>query len=366
MRIFHRICKSLYRAGYSVDIAVNMRGDEKAFAGINAHSLGQWAPGARGDSLSVRMARCKRAFQLAVARQADINAFYSLEYVPWAVAMKRKIKRPVIFDCMEDFEAYALQKAGIPGPLRRPLAWAIGATLRWSSRHIDAMVVSDAATGKRFERSAQRVLVVHNFPELALFPSPSIAAEPPTFDLTYHGSLPRYHLETCLAADDALAARGKKVRWRFIGRMLCKEWFTAEIAKRGALERFALVDLVPHDQIAQEVRKAKIGIIPLPDLPKFHSNIPQKLFEFMALGMPVVMSDLAPSRPFMGDGKAGFMVNPSDPGAYAEAILRLLQSPGLCQEMGAEGRRRVEQQYNWERESQKLLTLYQELLHHGS
>ena len=120
--------------------------------------------------------------------------------------------------------------------------------------------------------------------------------------------------------------------------------------------------LVFQNQVAGEVLKARIGIIPLPNLPKFQHNIPQKLFEFMALRMPVVLSDLPPSRPFVGDGACACMVRPDDPAAYADAIIQLLDNPALCQQMGAEARRRVEQVYNWERESSRLLDLYAELL----
>jgi glycosyltransferase involved in cell wall biosynthesis len=119
---------------------------------------------------------------------------------------------------------------------------------------------------------------------------------------------------------------------------------------------------MPHTQVAAEVSKARIGIIPLPDLPKFRNNIPRKLFEFMALGIPTVLSDLPPSRPFVSDGSCAFMVPPNDYRAYAEAIIRLLRDPQLQVKMGAEGRKRIEKQFNWEREFPKLLALYEDLL----
>ncbi len=140
------------------------------------------------------------------------------------------------------------------------------------------------------------------------------------------------------------------------------KWLTQELTRRGITERFHLKDFIPHREVAGELSKAKVGIIPLPNLPKFQNNIPQKLFEFMALGIPVVLSDLPPSRPFVGDGRSAIMVAPGDHGAYADALIRLLKSPRLRDEMGREGRKRVMEEYNWEKESQKLLSLYRELL----
>ena len=140
------------------------------------------------------------------------------------------------------------------------------------------------------------------------------------------------------------------------------DWFRGELARRGISDRFVISGIMPHTQVATEVRKAKIGIIPLPDLPKFRNNIPRKLFEFMALGIPTVLSDLPPSRPFISDGSCGFMVPPNDYTAYAEAIIRLLRDRQLQLKMGVEGRKRIEEQFNWEREFPKLLALYEELL----
>jgi glycosyltransferase involved in cell wall biosynthesis len=183
-----------------------------------------------------------------------------------------------------------------------------------------------------------------------------------SYDIVYHGSLPKYHLEACLAIDQELVERGRTVRWRLFGRIPHIDWFSDELERRRIRERFHVSGLIPHDQIAQEVRKAKLGLIPLPNLPKFQKNIPQKLFEFMALGMPVVLSDLPPSRPFVGDGACAMMVHPDNHGAYADAILKLLEDPALCKAMGNEGRHRVQEHYNWERESRKLLALYKDLL----
>ena len=84
----------------------------------------------------------------------------------------------------------------------------------------------------------------------------------------------------------------------------------------------------------------------------------------MALGMPVVLADLAPTRPFVLNGENGFAVPADDCKAFAAAIARLLKDPALRHRMGATGRRLVEQEFNWETESEKLLRLYSELLSH--
>jgi glycosyltransferase involved in cell wall biosynthesis len=360
MRIYHRLCRTLADAGHTVDLAAHPAEYDHLDPRVRLHSLGALGRTTLSWRLSQRLQRSRRAYQLALRSDADLLAFYAPEFISWGVRLRRELRRPVIFDCMEDFEGYALQRSGIPGWMRKPLARVVRAQLRYAARGVDAVVTSDVGTADLLAPGARRVEVIHNFPQLALFPDPGEAREP-EYDLTYHGSIPIYHLQVCFAVDDALRARGRLVSWRFIGRMVHQEWFASEVAKRGAQARFSFTGQIPHDQVAREVCRARVGIIPLPDRPKFHTNIPQKLFEFMALRMPVVLSDLPPSRRFVGDGACAFMVTPDDAGAYADAIGRLLDDEGLRRRMGDEGRRRVVAEYNWELESQRYLALCHEL-----
>lgn len=363
MRIHSRICVSLADAGYDVALLAHPSGAEIRDPRVYLGSLGAYGRPTLAWRVGERAARSLRAYQLALRSGADSFTFYAPEFIPWAARLRRATGRPVIFDCMEDFEGYARQRRGIPAGARRPLAAAVRLLLHYAARSVDAVVTADAGTAALLAPAARRVEVVHNFPDLAHFPDPGPEPGERPFDLTYHGSIPRYHLENCFAVDDALLARGRRVRWRFLGGMAEQSWFEAEAARRGASERFVYSGTVPHERVAAEVAKARLGIIPLPGLPKFQHNIPQKLFEFMALRMPVVLSDLPPSRPFAGDGACALMVDPADPAAYADAIVRLLDDPALCRRMGAEGRRRAETTYNWRRESHKLIDLYRELLH---
>jgi glycosyltransferase involved in cell wall biosynthesis len=203
---------------------------------------------------------------------------------------------------------------------------------------------------------------LYNFPRLELFSHFNAASEDKPYDIVLYGSLPKYHLQVCLAVDSALVKRGYYLNWYLIGRVPEIAWFMGELANHKSSTRFHFSAPVPHDELASEVTKAKIGIIPLPDLEKFRNNIPQKLFELLALMIPVVMSDLPPSRKFVGDGRCAIMVPPDRYDAYADAIIRLVQDPALRYRMGVDGRERVLAQYSWDKESTKLLSLYTELL----
>ena len=80
-----------------------------------------------------------------------------------------------------------------------------------------------------------------------------------------------------------------------------------------------------------------------------------KVTEYMALGRPIVAFDLTETR--ASAGEAALYAEPNDDDAYAAALERLLDDPGLREELGAAGRRRAAE-LSWERSEQALLAAY--------
>ncbi|WP_018608801.1 glycosyltransferase family 4 protein [Uliginosibacterium gangwonense] len=75
-------------------------------------------------------------------------------------------------------------------------------------------------------------------------------------------------------------------------------------------------------------------------------GMPRALLEGAACGKPMVATDVPGSRELVIEGENGFLVPPSDAGALAEAILRLLNDSALAQRMGAKARERVVDVYS--------------------
>ena len=90
--------------------------------------------------------------------------------------------------------------------------------------------------------------------------------------------------------------------------------------------------------------------------------MPNKLFEYMAAGLPVVASNFPLWKEIIEGNECGLCVDPLDPRAIAQAIEHLIINPGEAQRMGENGQRAVLEKYNWEKESVKLLKLYEKAL----
>ncbi len=81
----------------------------------------------------------------------------------------------------------------------------------------------------------------------------------------------------------------------------------------------------------------------------------------MACGLPVVASNFPEISRVVKEADCGILVDPTDVGEIADAIVYMLEHPEEAMMMGENGRRAVEVKYNWERMEERLLELYEGL-----
>jgi glycosyltransferase involved in cell wall biosynthesis len=128
-------------------------------------------------------------------------------------------------------------------------------------------------------------------------------------------------------------------------------------------ERVDHVPWQPFPEVIRGMLRARIGVALLRPLPNHMDAIrSNKLFEYMAAGLPVVVSDLPEWRDIVLGVGCGLVVDPADPAAIAEALERLLTHPEEAEEMGLRGRAAVCDRFNWDGEGARLLSAYRRLL----
>ena len=96
--------------------------------------------------------------------------------------------------------------------------------------------------------------------------------------------------------------------------------------------------------------------------PSLLEGMPLAVLEAMACGLPVVATPVSGTAELVRDGENGFLVRPADPGALAEAILRLMEDEPLREAQGRRGRWLVEHGHSWDAVAAQTLAVYRELL----
>jgi len=138
------------------------------------------------------------------------------------------------------------------------------------------------------------------------------------------------------------------------------------IESMGLSESVVLQGRIDHSQMAATLNMARISVCPLLEIPKFRNNIPVKVFESWACGVPVVCSDLPPIRPFFKGQQYGLLVKPGSAQALADALEHLIRNPDELARMGKAARNAVVDRYNNRHESKKLLAFYRRVLTEAS
>lgn len=117
---------------------------------------------------------------------------------------------------------------------------------------------------------------------------------------------------------------------------------------------------VPDAEMWAYLSTADFGVAPDPKNPMNDKSTMNKILEYMAFGLPVVLYDLTEGRRSADD--AALYAQPNDPKDFARQMLKLLDSEGLRHTLGARARKRIEESLNWEIEKRELLKAYETAL----
>ena len=127
----------------------------------------------------------------------------------------------------------------------------------------------------------------------------------------------------------------------------------------GIGDRVHLLPPVPPDEVVAHAASADVGVSPIvPSCLNYRYSLPNKLFQYMAAGIPVVASDFPQVRDVVESSGAGIVADTTRPAAIAAAIERVLSDPENARRMGERGRSAVSERYHWGASAQRLLEVY--------
>lgn len=356
-RSFHLECVSLASAGVDV-VYIGPHQRDEVVCGVRLVS----AP--RRSNRALRILTTPLLLRKLLREKADVYQFHDPELIPVGLVLKRLLKKHVIYDMWEDFPSMMLNKKYLPRYARVLARRLVGWAEDNAARHCDGLVAADPLTLRRLSRTgASRKVVFFNLPNLSYFPGASSAE--PEFDFVYRGGLAeRTGTPLLLHAISILHERGRFVRVLLLGYADSPAALEALKARVRELPSGCItwMESIPHEAMAATLSSARVGLCPLRPIPKFLLNIPVKVWEYWACGLPVIATNLPPVRPFVREGKNGMLIAPDDATALADAMEWTLDHPEEAREMGMNGRRAVESRLNSAGEVKKLMRLYKSVL----
>lgn len=356
-RLLYKECDCLARAGHDVRLVIQAETE----CTINGVKIIPLKP---STNRIYRVFRSLLLLGLLLRQKADAYHLCDVALLPTGLILKGLTRARVLYTALEDMSSYMLMKTYLPKPVRHLAKFVVKCLESAAATTFDGLVASDPDIARDLPgMPRQRKMVFLNVPPLSLFPPSPIPWKKRKYDVTMIGTLTvTSGTITLLEALALLRRRHRTLTAIFIGEPSFFD-FDAEVARLGLQEVVQAPGRVGHQQVSSLLDDVKIGIVPLPDLPKFRKNISTKMFEYWAKAMPVVSSDLPPERRYLQPGRHGLLVTPGAPRELADAIDQLLCDPEKSERMAQTSRNDLELRHLYaEHEQNNFLVFYNYIL----
>lgn len=326
-----------------------------------------------------------RVVRRAWRERPAVFHFHDPELIPWGLLLRLLGKR-VIYDVHEDFTQAADVRPWLPG-FARPLVARFSDFTAWLARKTMAIVIAERYYARRFpdatpvlnyphlERSAElqaierradarpkriRLLYIGSVTwSRGAFIHAELARRMPGVEILISGACdPAVATEIEQQSGDAtlgIVAADGNISWKKRSSRPTEEVSTIVLDGVGFY--------VPHERmLAAFHQEWTAGIAIFPYTEHYYEKELTKFFEYMAAGLPLVLSHFPTWRALVEGPNAGVVVDPNDWDTIMAAIRRLHENPDEAVATGLAGRRAVQERFNWQSQADNLVSLYARML----
>ncbi|MCE2681688.1 MAG: glycosyltransferase family 4 protein [Flavobacteriia bacterium] len=353
VRIFYKECVSLANsldvANTTLDVHLILSGvEERKEQNVTIHSV------EKETSRIKRMWNTvNRVYKKAMELDADIYHLHDPELLRIALKLKRKGKI-VIYDAHEDLPRQLQGKAYLK------FKNTISGFFEWYEnrvvRKLDGVVTATPFIRDRFLKVNKNTIDINNFPLASEIEfSEDVEAEKEN-KVCFIGGISKIRGISYLVD----AFENLDVELDLAGGIA--EDFKVELEKSKGWKNVNDLGFINRQESLRIKNESFAGIVTFLGLPNHVNAQPNKIFEYMASGLPVIGSNFPLWKEIIEKNKCGICIDPESPEEIAQAIKYLEDHPDVAKEMGANGKRIVRQKYNWAAEEIKLIHFYQRII----
>lgn len=350
IRIFHKECVSLSKAGFEVYLVERGKSYDKD--GVHIVGVGEIPKG-----LKERITKgAKMVYDKALSLDCDIYHFHDPELLPYGLKLKRLGKK-VVFDSHELTREQILTKPYLPKRLARIVSKCYAMYENHALKKLDAVIFPCLVDGE-FPLKGNNQTLINNVPMLSEMYDRYDPGAEKTYDACMVGSLSYARGITHMINASIKAGCGLEIGGLFTTTDYEKE---ARDLIKGKNVR--LLGKLNREEVYRLIQHSKIGISVLLNVGQYShlGNLPTKAYEYMSLGVPVILTRTPFNSAMVEKYGFGVCVDPENLDEFAEAIKELVSNTKKAKEMGRLGREAIKNEFSWEMEVKKIVKLYHSL-----
>jgi glycosyltransferase involved in cell wall biosynthesis len=206
---------------------------------------------------------------------------------------------------------------------------------------------------------ASKVHIVSNTLNLEEFNFPDQERDPAYVTMVYGGGV-NFHrgIQTVIRALTIIRSKIPNIRLWIIGPGSYLENLK-KLARDLEVEKYVhFFGWMNREELLMHISRADVALIPHIRSPHTDNTVPHKLFQYMYAGIPILSSNCAPLERIVNETGTGLIFQNQDPESFAKSLTQLLSDPDFIKKIPENGRRKVEEKYNWNRDAQILRNVY--------
>jgi len=353
-RIFFKECIALHQEGYRVALVVADGLGDTQTDGIDI-----WDVGKPSGRLSRVLHTTQQVLKKALALNGDIYHLHDPELIPIGLKLRR-LGKEVIFDIHENIALQIKDKPYLPAWAKTPLSKIYTTYERYALKKLSGIVLAEDSYKEYYKGISTKQEVVLNLPDIeALQPFRIYPRNSHT--LFYIGGISNERgLDVTIEALKLLKVRLPDIYMHYVGNVY--DDILEKLDLQGIEENICFHGHLPLYEGMNLSKEASVGLSILKPIENYMRSYSTKVFEYMAIGLPVVTSNFPLYRNVVEKYGCGSCVNPENPEEIAETIYDILINSQKIEQMGIRGIEAAEKKFNWQFEKKKLFTLYRKVL----
>lgn len=350
-RIFHKICYSLVKNGFEVDLIIQNESNEEV-DGINVIAL----PISRKKSDRIVKIIPKLFFKCLRYNKKTIFHFHDPELIPIGILLKI-LGYKVIHDVHEDVPKDIMTKNWLPKHGRKILAKIYLLIEQMGAKMFDRIITVVPSIARRFDEN--KIIEIRNYPILLAKSSVKYEIGKDYKYIVYVGSLTtRRGIDILVEAIGLVKSENVKL---IIAGNFEEAGLREKLESMKGWQRTNYIGRVNQSELAALLNSAIAGMVVLRGVPSYLDSLPVKMFEYMNAGIPVISSNFPFWDSIIQATGAGITVDENNVTEIANAIDWMVNHPEEANRMGEDGRKAVIKEYNWGVEEKKLVKIYHDL-----
>jgi glycosyltransferase involved in cell wall biosynthesis len=187
------------------------------------------------------------------------------------------------------------------------------------------------------------------------------------FVIMYHGFFsPNRGLHQAIEAIHAVRKSHPEVMFLLLGNGPAQAGLEEQVRNLGLEKHVLIHPPVPLEEVPKYIKSAQVGILPFPDLDWWNTSSPIKLMEYLAMGKPVIVTNIEAHRAVLGKLNCGFFVPNHQPVSLARGIETVLERASDLPALGVMARKTAIDHFTWETQARKIKVYLQDLLREDS